>query len=91
VRQQYREDVAGAQEAMARLTREVEAVQLYLNEAAEDATGGDRLGNDLQSFAAIDSTFERARLSLMRRLPDVQLTHRQLQALAEHPARDAGR
>jgi hypothetical protein len=27
----------------------------------------------------------------MRRLLDVQLTHRQLQALAEHPDEDAGR
>lgn len=88
VRQQYRDDVAGAQKAMTRRTREVEAVQLDLNEAAEDATGGGRLGNDLRSFAAIDSTFERARHSLMRRLLDVQLSHRRLQALAEHPAHD---
>ena len=91
VRAQYREDVANAQEAMARFTREVEAVQLDLHEAAEDATGRGRLGNDLRSFAAIDSPFERARHSLMRRLLDVQLTHRRLQALAEHPAQDAAR
>ena len=91
VRAQHREHVANAQEAMARFTREVEAVQLDLNEAAEDVTGHGRLGNDLRSFAAIDSPCERAKHSLMGKLLDVQLSHRQLQALAEHPARDAGR
>ncbi|MCW2537471.1 MAG: hypothetical protein JWQ26_3170 [Modestobacter sp.] len=90
VREQYREDVAGAQEAMARFMREVEAVQLDLNEAAEDTTGRGRLGNDLRSFSDRDSPFDRAQFSLMRRLLDVQLTHRRLQATLNTPAADGG-
>lgn len=91
LRQQYRDDVAGAQEAMARFMREVEAVQLDLNEAAEDTTGAGRLGTDLRSFSDRNSPFERAQHSLMRRLLDVQLTHRRLQATLETPTPEAGR
>jgi hypothetical protein len=90
VRQQYRADLQGAQEALARFTREVEAVQLDVNEAAEDATGLGRLGNDLRSLSSIDGPFERAHHSLSRRLLDVQLTHRRLQAIAELPPTDDG-
>jgi hypothetical protein len=91
VRQQYRDDVADAQEAMGRFTREVEAVQLDLNEAAEDTTGRGRLGNDLRSFSTMGGPFEMARHALMLRLMDVQMSHRRLQAMTDDPAFDGGR
>jgi hypothetical protein len=86
IRQQYREDVVGAQEAMARFMKEVEAVQLDLNEAAEDTTGLGRLGNDLRSLYSRDSPFTLAQHSLARRLMDVESTHRRLRATIETPA-----
>lgn len=86
MRRQYRKDVAGAQEAMARLVKEVQAVQLDLNEAAEDATGRGRLGSDLRSFQTTDSPFNVAQHSLILRLMEVQRTHRWLQATDETPA-----
>jgi hypothetical protein len=92
VRQQYRQDVAGAQEAMVRLTREVEAMQLDLAEAAEDLTGHGRLGNDLRAFGDRDSPFELAQHNLWAKLLDVRLTHRRLQDMAEvGPALDGRR
>jgi hypothetical protein len=87
VRQQYRQDVADAQEAMMRFTREVEGVQLDLNEAAEDATGQGRLGNDLLAFGT--GPFERARHTLGRRLMQLEMTHRHLQATVETPAAES--
>lgn len=57
VRAQYREDVAGVQEAMIRFMREVEAAQLDLNEVAEYTTEEGRLGNDLLAFGS--GPFER--------------------------------
>jgi hypothetical protein len=58
-------------------------VQLDLNEAAEDAAGLGRLGNDLRSLNSIDGPFERARDGLSRRLLALQLTHPRFQAVAE--------
>lgn len=91
VRKQYREDVAGAQEALARFMREVEAVQLDLNEAAEDATGRGRLGNDLRSFRTPGGPFELAWRSLTFRLLEVELAHRRLQATVDTPAPEGSR
>jgi hypothetical protein len=90
VRAQYREDVAGAQEAMARFTREVEAVQLDLNEAAEDPSGAGRLGNDLRAVGSMDGPFDRALRALTFSLLGVELTHRRLQAMVDGPAFDSG-
>jgi hypothetical protein len=91
VRAQYREDVAGAQEAMARFTREVEAVQLDLNEATEDPTGLGRLGNDLRAVGSMDGPFDRALRALSSSLMGVELTHRRLHAMAQLPPGEADR
>lgn len=85
VRAQYREDVGGAQEAMASFAREVEAVQLDLNEAADDPTGVGRLGNDLRAVGSMDGPFDRALRALTFSLMGVELTHRRLHALAQLP------
>lgn len=85
VRAQYREDVAGAQEAMARFTREVEGVQLDLNEAADDPTGAGRLGNDLRGLGSMDGPFDRALRALTFSLLGVELTHRRLHAMSQLP------
>lgn len=47
--QAYRASVADAQDTIARFVREVEAVQLDLNEAQDDLDGRARLGNDLRA------------------------------------------
>jgi hypothetical protein len=87
VRQKYRDDIAGAQEAMGRFMREVEAVQLDLNEAAQDTTGEGRLGNDLLAFGT--GPFERASQTLWLRLMQLERSHRHLQAAVDTPAPDS--
>ena len=82
VRQQYRDDVVQAQEAMDRFARELEAVQLDLNEAAEDATGGGRLGNDLRSVSSVEGPFNRALRTLSFSLLGLEMTHRSLRGIS---------
>ena len=83
VRAQYREDVAHAQAAMSRFTREIEAVQFDLNEAAEDLTGTARLGNDVRAVSSAGGPFNRALQALSLSLLGLELTHRSLQTVAD--------
>jgi hypothetical protein len=64
---------------MARFMREVEAVQLDLNEAQEDSEGRGRLANDLRSAGSASGPFDRAHRALTWRLLTLELSHRRLQ------------